>query len=116
MKIQFNFEVFKDEFCQKKLLNFCSFEDFERIVKWIKEKNSITFDKEKGLEFLRTDSEENLSKAFNSFYKQYQKQEIELTGKEDNNIHPISFNRKFVDELFLHAQKEIVKNIFEKYY
>lgn len=116
MKIEFNFDIFKEAIINRKVSDFYSFEEFEKIMKWINEKNYISHDKETGIEFLPTDNEMNLSKAFISYYEQYQKQEMDLNGKKDDDIYTESFNHKFANALFNHAHKEITKNLFEKYF
>lgn len=116
MKIEFNFDVFKEAIINRKVSDFYSFEDFEKIIEWISDKIYVTNDKETGIEFLPTNNEMNLSKSFISYYEQYQQQEMDLNRKKDDDIHTESFNRKFANALFDHANKEITKDLFEKYF
>ncbi|MBR4316393.1 MAG: hypothetical protein IKP65_05455, partial [Alphaproteobacteria bacterium] len=116
MKIEFNFDVFKESFIEEKLSDFYSFEEFEKIIKWISEKKYISQDKDTGIIFLPTNNEMNLSRAFIFYYEQYQQQEMDLNRKKDDNINVESFNRKFANALFNHAMKEITRNLFEKYF
>ena len=83
---------------------------------FFKEKNYISYDKEIGIKFFPTNNIKNLAIAFNSYYNQFQKQEMGLTGEKCDSINCESFNQNFTVDLFNHAHKEITKNLFEKYF